>query len=119
MVVRMALTADAHLRLHALQVDGGAAANEFLMQFQADLLGVPIARPDVLETTALGAAALAGMALGVWSDPQEFLAGRRFTRFLPGPGVRAARAGARQWQRAVATARYWAATERRTARRDR
>ena len=111
-----AMTADAHLRLHALQVDGGAAANEFLMQFQADLLGVPVARPDVLETTALGAAALAGMALGVWSDPQEFLAGRRFTRFLPGPGVRAARAAVRQWQRAVATARYWAAAERRSGR---
>jgi glycerol kinase len=112
-----AMTADAHLRgLHTLQVDGGAAANDFLMQFQADLLGVPVARPDVLETTALGAAALAGMALGVWSDPQEFLAGRRFTRFLPGPGGRAARADARQWQRAVATARYWAAAERRIGR---
>ena len=111
-----AMTADAHLRLHALQVDGGAAANEFLMQFQADLLGVPVARPDVLETTALGAAALAGMALGVWSDPQEFLAGRRFTRFLPGPAVRAARAAARQWRRALATARYWAAAKRRTGR---
>jgi len=111
-----AMTADAHLRLQALQVDGGAAANEFLMQFQADLLGVPVARPDVLETTALGAAALAGLALGVWSDPREFLAGRRFTRFLPGPGARAARAGARQWQRAVTAARSWAAAERRPGR---
>jgi glycerol kinase len=107
-----AMTADAHTRLHALQVDGGAAANDFLMQFQADLLGVPVARPDVLETTALGAAALAGLALGVWSNPQEFLAGRRFRRFLPGPGARGARARTRQWQRAVATARYWAAAER-------
>src|SRR2546426_7610783 len=56
-----AMTADARLRLHALQVDGGAAANDWLMQFQADLLGVPVARPDVIETTALGAAALAGL----------------------------------------------------------
>ena len=48
------MTADAHLHLAALQVDGGAAANDWLMQFQADLLGVPVARPDVVETTALG-----------------------------------------------------------------
>src|SRR5439155_17572290 len=52
-----AMSADAKVRLHALQVDGGAAANDFLMQYQADLLGVPVARPDVVETTALGAAA--------------------------------------------------------------
>ena len=60
-----AMTADAHLRLAALQVDGGAAANDWLMQFQADLLGVPVARPDVVETTALGAAGLAGLTAGV------------------------------------------------------
>jgi len=111
-----AMTADAQLTLHALQVDGGAAANDFLMQFQADLLGVPVARPDVLETTALGAAALAGLALGVWKAPRDFLAGRRFTQFRPGPNRRAIQARQAEWHHAIATALYWATPERRRRR---
>jgi glycerol kinase len=111
-----AMSADARLRLHALQVDGGAAANDFLMQFQADLLGVPVARPDLIETTALGAAALAGLALGVWKAPRDFLAGRHFTRFVPGDRARAVRARAGEWRRAVDTALHWAAAERRPRR---
>ena len=107
-----AMTADARLRLHALQVDGGAATNDFLMQFQADLLGVPVARPDLIETTALGAAALAGLAAGVWQAPQDFLAGRRFVRFLPGAGAREARAREAEWRRAVDAALFWAAGRR-------
>src|SRR5205823_3807549 len=99
-----AMTADAALTLSALQVDGGAAANDWLMQFQADLLGVPVARPDMVETTALGAAGLAGLGVGVWKAPQEFLAARRFTRFLPGPHARAVRAREAEWRRAVGTA---------------
>ncbi len=112
--VLAAMTADAKLRLHTLQVDGGAAANDWLMQFQADLLGVPVARPDVVETTALGAAALAGLAVGVWNAPQEFLAARRFTRFLPGPNARAVRAREAEWRRAVETTLHWAAAGRHT-----
>jgi glycerol kinase len=54
-----------------LRVDGGAAANDFLMQFQADILGVPVDRPEVVETTALGAAFLAGLGVGFWSSLQE------------------------------------------------
>ena len=104
-----AMTADAALRLAALQVDGGAAANDWLMQFQADLLDVPVARPDVVETTALGAAALAGLAAGVWQAPEEFLGGRTFRRFLPGPRAGAVRAGEAGWRRAVDTALHWAA----------
>jgi glycerol kinase len=104
-----AMAADAKLRLRALQVDGGAAANDFLMQFQADLLGVPVARPDVIETTALGAAALAGLALGVWAKPADFLAGRRFTRFVPGPHASAVRGHQAEWRRAIDTALAWAA----------
>jgi glycerol kinase len=104
-----AMAADAKLRLRALQVDGGAAANDFLMQFQADLLGVPVARPDVVETTALGAAALAGLALGVWAKPADFLAGRRFKRFVPGPHAGAVRAREVEWRRAIDTALAWAA----------
>jgi glycerol kinase len=57
--------------LKKLRVDGGATANGFLMQFQSDILGVPVERPTVLETTALGAAYLAGLAVGFWKDKQE------------------------------------------------
>ena len=92
----------------ALRVDGGAAANEWLMQFQADLLGVPVERPDLVETTALGAAGLAGIAAGVWRDADAFLATRRFARFLPGAGADAARGAAAGWARAVRAALAWA-----------
>jgi glycerol kinase len=96
------------LAVPALRADGGAAANDWLMQYQADILGVPVERPDMVETTALGAAALAGLALGVWRNSGEFLAGRRFTRFEPtmSPEERRARLGA--WRRAVAAALAWA-----------
>jgi glycerol kinase len=91
-----------------LRVDGGAAMNNWLMQFQADVLGRPVERPDMVETTAAGAAGLAGMATGVWRSPNEFLAHRQFTRFDPGPGQDAAKAGAAGWTAAVDTALYWA-----------
>ena len=58
---------DAGLKINSLRVDGGASANDFLMQFQADILGVKLQRPAVVETTALGAAYLAGLASGYWS----------------------------------------------------
>jgi glycerol kinase len=103
-----AMSADAGLRLAALRVDGGAAANDFLMQFQADVLRVPVARPDLLETTALGAAGLAGLATGVWRRPEDFLAGRRFTRFAPTRRAAPVRARIAEWRRAVATALHWA-----------
>jgi glycerol kinase len=92
----------------SLRVDGGASANDWLMQFQADMLGVPVERPDMVETTALGAAGLAGLAAGVWPDPEAFLAGRRFTRFAPTHGENVARAGYGGWQRAVRAAIAWA-----------
>jgi glycerol kinase len=111
-----AMLADAKLRLAALQVDGGAAANDWLMQFQADLLGVPVARPDLVETTALGAAGLAGLGAGVWKSGEEFLAGRAFTRFVPGDEARAVRAREGEWRRAVDTALYWAAAGARKTR---
>jgi glycerol kinase len=66
-----AMTADSGVRLQVLRVDGGAAVNDFLMQFQADILGVPVERPVVNETTALGAAYLAGLAAGFWRDQRE------------------------------------------------
>jgi glycerol kinase len=104
-----AMLADAKVRLAALKVDGGAAANDWLMQFQADLLGVPVARPDLVETTALGAAGLAGLGAGLWSSSEDFLAGRTFKTFRPGPAARAVQARTEQWRRAVDAALHWAA----------
>lgn len=62
---------DSGITLKALKVDGGACANNFLMQFQADILGVQVDRPEVIETTALGAAYLAGLAVGYWENKEE------------------------------------------------
>lgn len=91
-----------------LRVDGGATTNDWLMQFQADVLGVPIERPDMIETTALGAAGLAGIAAGVWRNASDFLETREFRRFEPGTGASAARDGAREWGRAVRATLAWA-----------
>jgi glycerol kinase len=94
--------------LAALRVDGGAAVNNLLMQFQADVLGVPVVRPQVTETTALGAAYLAGLATGFWAHPQELKAKRQNdARFEPRMSTqeRAERRGL--WSRAVARARNW------------
>jgi glycerol kinase len=96
-----------------LRVDGGAARNDWLMQFQANVLGVPVERPDMIETTALGAAGLAGIAAGVWRDAADFLATRDYDRFTPGgDGARdwqsRAREGAAGWARAVRAALTWA-----------
>ena len=96
-----------------MRVDGGAANNDWLMQFQADLLGVPVERPDSVETTALGAAALAGVAAGVWRNAEDFVAPRRFARFVPGVGAGAgaaaatAREGHAGWRRAVRATLAW------------
>jgi glycerol kinase len=91
-----------------LRVDGGASANGWLMQFQADLLGVPVERPHLVESTALGAAGLAGTAAGIWPDADAFLATRRFDRFVPGAGSQNARAAVAGWDRAVRAALAWA-----------
>ncbi|MBA3496443.1 MAG: glycerol kinase GlpK [Gemmatimonadales bacterium] len=96
------------LEVPALRVDGGASANNWLMQFQADVLGVPVERPDMVETTALGAAGLAGIALGVWRSSADFLGGRRFTRFEPRTTAAERRALAAGWSRAVGAALAWA-----------
>lgn len=89
-----------------LRVDGGASRNGWLMSFQATVLGVPVARPDMVETTALGAAGLAGLATGVWGSPEEFVGTRRYERFDAGVGE--GDAGYGQWKRAVEAALYWA-----------
>jgi len=94
-----------------LRVDGGATENGWLMQFQADVWGTPVERPDVIETPALGAAGLAGLGAGVWPSADAFVAGRRFRRFTPGDGSPAARAGAAGWARAVRAELAWVRNE--------
>ncbi|MGA7874016.1 MAG: FGGY-family carbohydrate kinase, partial [Desulfoferrobacter sp.] len=71
MDVLQAMRADSDIEVEELRVDGGAAVDDILMQFQADILGIPIIRPKILETTALGAAYLAGLAVGYWDDFEE------------------------------------------------
>jgi glycerol kinase len=97
--------------LDRLRVDGGATANGWLMQFQADVLGVPVERPAMPELTALGAAGLAGLAAGVWT-PDGFLAAREATTFVPGAGADDAAAGRAGWRRAVRAALAWARDDR-------
>jgi glycerol kinase len=94
----------------ALRVDGGAAVNDLLMQFQADILGVPVVRPRVTETTALGAAYLAGLAVGFWPSPEALRAERKGdVRFEPkmSEGERAERR--ERWQKGVERAKAWTA----------
>ncbi len=102
------MAAASHLTVSALRVDGGATANDWMMQFQSDVLGVPVERPDNVETTALGAGALAGIALGVWPAIDAFLAGRVFTRFEPGLDPAGREEGWRGWRRAVHATLAWA-----------
>jgi len=99
---------DAGLEAGALRVDGGASANDWLMQFLADVLGAPVERPDMVETTALGAAGLAGITLGVWRDTEQFLEGRRFTRFEAASTEEERRTRKAGWDRAVHAALAWA-----------
>jgi glycerol kinase len=103
-----AMQADTGVVPPALRVDGGATANDLLMQFQADILGLPVVRPRVLETTALGAAYLAGLATGVWSDVDE-IAARWTADHVFEPQMSADQRGHRlaRWRRAVERARDW------------
>ena len=97
-----------HVKFESMRVDGGASANNWLLQFQADILGIPVERPDMVETTALGAAGLAGIAGGVWSDAAEFIGTRQFTRFTPAMPRESADGLMAGWQRAVRAALVWA-----------
>ncbi len=103
-----AMIADSHVQLKALRVDGGAVANNLLMQFQADILGVPVQRPKVAETTALGAAYLAGLAVGFWSSQQEVAAHWAIDRtFEPQMGADRRDALYAGWKRAVERSMRW------------
>jgi glycerol kinase len=106
--VLLAMQRDAGQALVELRVDGGATANDLLMQFQADLLGVPVVRPKVTETTALGAAYLAGLAVGFWGSTDEVATNWQVDRrFEPAMPRDAAATRLRQWERAVERSRDW------------
>jgi glycerol kinase len=106
--VLQAMEDDSTIRLKTLKVDGGAVANNFLMQFQADLLGVPVDRPQVTETTALGAAFLAGLAVGFWKDRAEIASAWNLDRtFLPAMEPARREAAYAGWKRAVERALAW------------
>ena len=102
------MQADSGIPIRELRVDGGAAENNLLLQFQADILGVPVVRPQVTETTALGAAYLAGLAVGFWDSPEEidrqWQEDRRFEPSMPSDRVAELRGG---WGRALERARGW------------
>lgn len=104
-----AMTADSGLALDTLKVDGGAVVNDFLMQFQADILGVPVQRPAVTETTALGAAYLAGLATGFWKSQNEIAGQWQLEReFQPAMSADQRESLYAGWRRAVERARNWA-----------
>jgi len=99
-----AMARDAKRRITTLRVDGGAAANNVLMQYQADLLGVPVERPRIIETTALGAGLLAGLGVGLWSSQRDLDRVRKLDRtFQPRQGRTWRDAEYRRWQGAVAS----------------
>jgi glycerol kinase len=107
--VLAAMQKDAQQPITQLRVDGGAARNDLLMQMQADLSGVPVVRPRVTETTALGAAYLAGLATGVWASQEEIAALWQVDRrFEPAIDEDARAERLTRWQRAVQRAREWA-----------
>jgi glycerol kinase len=106
--VLTAMVNDSGIELKALRVDGGAAANDFLMQFQADILALPVERPSQTESTALGAAYLAGLAVGYWQGREEIAqnwqGGRVFIPEMPSARREKLYAG---WEKAVARSRHW------------
>jgi glycerol kinase len=104
-VVR-AMEDDSGVRMSELRVDGGASANDLLMQMQADLLGIPVVRPKILETTALGAAYLAGLAVGFWKDRSEIESHWEVDRTFE-PSGEDCEQRITQWHRAVERSRSW------------
>ena len=107
-----AMEADSGIRLAELRVDGGASKNDMLMQFQADVLGVPVLRPVITETTALGAAYLAGLATGYWKNAEDIAAQWRVERCFE-PDMERAHAGALigEWRKAVGRSKGWVDAE--------
>lgn len=106
--VLSAMGADSGIKLASLKVDGGAVTNNMLMQFQADILGVPVDRLQVIETTALGAAYLAGLAVGVWKSKEELRHSWKLqNRFEPEMAPEKAAGYYKGWRKAVKHAMHW------------
>ena len=107
--VLMAMENDIHAKPKEIRVDGGAIANNFLMQFQSDICRCPVVRPNVLETTALGAAYLAGLGIGWWESTEEICENRRAVQqFSPQMSAKERENLLKGWKRAVDCAIYWA-----------
>ena len=107
--VIQSMEADSGIALSALKVDGGASANNFIMQFQADITDAPVKRPACVETTALGAAYLAGLAVGYWSSKEDVLKNWQIDRiFEPQMEEKRRKKSIRGWKKAVACAFDWA-----------
>lgn len=102
-----AMSSDAGMKSDVLRVDGGASSNNFLMQFQSDILGMRVLRPRIIETTALGAAMLAGRAVGVWNDRELSSLSQPDREFIPNMNEAVRREQLRQWQRAIDRAKGW------------
>lgn len=110
--VLAAMKADSGIQLSALKVDGGASANNFLMQFQSDMIGAPVSRPCCVETTAMGAAYLAGLAVGYWKSKEDVVNNWQIDRiFIPGMADEAREKCLRGWNKAVKYAYGWAREE--------
>jgi glycerol kinase len=108
MDVLKAMEADAGVSIKELRVDGGATANNLLMQFQANLLNCKVIRPEITETTALGAAYLAGLAVGFWKDTNEIARWWKAEKeFLPAAKTAVMQAGIASWKQAVHAAQVW------------
>ena len=107
-----AMRADSGIEVRTLKVDGGASANNFLMQFQSDILGVPVNRPACVESTAIGAAYLAGLAVGYWKNKDEVIKNQKLDRVFTPQMPQAARdKKRREWNKAVHYAFGWAKEE--------
>lgn len=107
-----AMKEDSGLDLTSLKVDGGAVANNFLMQFQSDILNIEVLRPEIIETTALGAAYLAGLATGFWKDKEEIIKKQKLNRkFLPDLSEELRSKYFKGWKKAVEKAKNWEESE--------
>ncbi|MEL6502433.1 MAG: FGGY-family carbohydrate kinase, partial [Cyanobacteria bacterium J06623_1] len=102
-----AVNKDSNSPVTLLKIDGGAAQNNFLTQFQADVLGVTLERPKVLDATAQGAAFGAGLAIGFYDDYQKLVSDRPVTEIKPGAGQQQAQDNFAMWSKAVARAKDW------------
>ena len=110
--VLKAMEADAGIAIAEIRVDGGAVANNLLMQFQADLMGVPVIRPQVTELTALGAAFLAGLAVGIWKDTKEVANyWKEDCRFEPKMAASKVQTARLKWEKAIVCAQTWESHE--------